>query len=156
MTSELDQLSVIPQEKLYEQDFYLWILSTANQIREGKFDAVDWDNVLEELESLGRSDKRELRNRLIVLLEHLLKLAYWKYEKEANARGWLLTVTEQRRQIKVILKDSPSLKPFVEEIFTESYQDAVKNAVIASGLDIFPTESPFTQEDTLNPDWLPE
>ena len=155
MTTKLDQLSIIPPEKLYEQDFYLWILSTANQIREGKFDAVDWENVLEELESLGRSDKRELRNRLIVLLEHLLKLAYWT-EKEANARGWLLTITEQRRQIKVILKDSPSLKPFVQEIFAESYQDAVKNAAIASGLDIFPSESPFTQEDTLNPDWLPE
>jgi len=156
MTSKLDQLSVIPQEKLYEQDFYLWILSTANHIRQGKFDAVDWENVLEELESLGRSDKRELRNRLIVLLEHLLKLAYWKSEKEANARGWLLTVTEQRRQIKVILKDSPSLKPFSQEIFAESYQDALKNVAIASGLDLFPSESPFTQEDTLNPDWIPE
>ena len=86
MTSELEQLSVISQEKLYEQDFYLWILSTANHIRQGKFDAVDWENVLEELESLGRSDKRELRNRLIVLLEHLLKLAYWESEKEANAK----------------------------------------------------------------------
>ena len=156
MTTKLDQLSVIPQEKLYGQDFYLWILSTANQIREGKFDAIDWENVLEELESLGRSDKRELRNRLIVLLEHLLKLAYWKSEKEANARGWLLTITEQRRQIKVILKDSPSLKPFLQEIFAECYQDAVKNVAIASGVDLFPTESPFTQEDTLNPDWKPE
>ncbi|HEY9693810.1 MAG TPA: DUF29 domain-containing protein [Oculatellaceae cyanobacterium] len=156
MTSKLDQLSIIFQENLYEQDFYLWILLTANQIREGKFDAVDWENVLEELESLGRSDKRELRNRLIVLLEHLLKLAYWKSEKEANAKGWLLTITEQRRQIKVILKDSPSLKPFVQEIFVECYQDAVKNVAISSGLNLFPTESPFTQEDTFNPDWIPE
>lgn len=156
MTIDLHMASVHPQENLYEEDFNLWILSTVNQIKEKDFGLVDWENLVEELESLGRSDKRELENRLTVLLEHLLKLAYWKEEREANTRGWLLTIIEQRRRIRRLLKDSPSLKSFVQEIFFECYQDALVNASIVSGLDIFPGESPFTLEDILNPDYLPE
>ncbi|HEY9691070.1 MAG TPA: DUF29 domain-containing protein [Oculatellaceae cyanobacterium] len=147
--------SVTPQHSLYEEDYCLWIEKTANQIRSGNFNLVDWDNLVEELESLGNSDKRELENRLTVLLEHLLKLAYWEPERETNARGWLLTIKEQRRQIKKLLRDSPSLKYYAEKIFIECYQDALEDAAFKSKLDILPSESPFTLEETLNSDYLP-
>ena len=149
MTANLNEKSVTNSSSLYEEDFYLWIQTTTNQIKERNFDNVDWENVLEELDSLARSDKRELESRLTVLLEHLLKLAYWEAERQNNARGWLLTVAEQRRQIKRLLKDSPSLKAFLQEVFTECYADACENASIVSGQDVFPKECPFTLEETL-------
>lgn len=97
MTAQLPEVTA--NSTLYERDYCLWIQTTARQIREKNFEAVDWDNVLEELESLGKSDKRELRNRVTVLLEHLLKLAYWDSERLLNQRNWKGTIKEQRRQI---------------------------------------------------------
>ena len=114
------------QASQYEQDFYRWLIETAQKIRNQNFAAVDWDNVAEELETLGRSEKRELRSCLLVLLEHLLKLAYWQAEREYNARGWNHTIVEQRQQIEFLLKDSPSLKPIISDLFDQCYTDAKK------------------------------
>lgn len=143
---------------LYEQDFYQWIQNTAIFLKEKQFDQVDWENVIEEIESMGRSEKKEVQSRLIILIEHLLKLQYWEAEKAYNERGWRITVIEQRRQIISNLKDSPSLKPILDKIFLECYQDAkndtIKKYKLSSNL--FPTEPPFTLEDVLNPDYLPE
>lgn len=141
---------------LYQQDYNLWIEKTIKLIQEKNFNAVDWENLTEELDSLGKSDKRELRNRLIVLLEHLLKLAYWNLERENNQRGWRTTIREQRRQIKVLLDDSLSLQPFIEDIFAECYLIAREEIIEKTGLSssVFPMESPFSAEDTLNPDYF--
>ena len=157
MSNNIKRTSLTKDLPLYDQDYNLWIETTITQVKERNFDEVDWDNMLEELESLGKSDKRELRNRLTVLIEHLLKLGYWEAEREANARGWKNTIKEQRRQIKILLSDSPSLKPYLLERFSECYADAREDAADNTGLsiDTFPSEPLFTLEEALNPHYLP-
>jgi hypothetical protein len=144
--------------KLYEDDFYGWIQHTVEAIKHRKFDQVDWENLIEEVESMGRSEKRELKSRLLVILEHLLKLMFWDSEKPQNARGWRNTVIEQRNQVEMILEDSPSLKPWLADHFAESYAKARQQILQKYGLpgDLFPTQPPFSLEDALNADWLPE
>ncbi len=139
-------------QSLYEQDFNLWLESTVQHLKTKRFDEIDWENLIEEIESLGRSDRRELRNRLIVLLEHLLKLAYWEQERGYSARGWQDTIREQRRQIKFLLSDSPSLKLFLVEILAECYADAKDDVEAKTALSItmFPTTMPLGIDELLN------
>jgi hypothetical protein len=91
-------------------------------------------------------------------VEHLLKLIYWQAEKDYNIRGWRGTVIEQRRQVQRLLKDSPSLKGLLGEIFLDCYQVARKDTIQKYRLssEMFPTEPSFTVADVLNPDYLPE
>jgi Domain of unknown function DUF29 len=142
---------------LYEQDFYLWIQTTTKLLKERHFEDVDWENLIEEIESMGRSEKKEVKSRLIVLIEHLLKLMYWEVEKTYNARGWRDTV-EQRIQIELSLEDSPSLRPLLTDLFLDCYQKARSSALRKYQLpaDFFPAEPPFTLEDVLNSDYLPQ
>ncbi|HBE58627.1 MAG TPA: DUF29 domain-containing protein [Cyanobacteria bacterium UBA11149] len=143
---------------LYEQDFYLWIQTTAQLLKERRFEEVEWSNLIEEIESMGRSEKKELKSRLIVLIEHLLKLMYWESEKAYNARGWRNTVVEQRRQICLSLEDSPSLRSLLVDMFRDSYhiarEDTLQKYQLSSNL--FPLDPPFTLEDVLNSDYLPQ
>lgn len=139
----------LPTSKcLYEQDFYLWIQTTVEQLKENKFNEIDIPNLIEEVESMGRSEKRELKSRLIVLLMHLLK---WQYQPEKRSESWRSTITEQRICIEALLEDSPSLKPLLSELFDECYQKARLKASDETGIKInfFPQESPFSQEETL-------
>ena len=103
-------LTIDTNKTLYEQDFYLWIQTTLAILKERKLEQLDIENLIEEIDSMGRSEKKELKTRLVVLIEHLLKLQYWTEEKDYNARVWRNTVVEQRRQIAYTLADSPSLK----------------------------------------------
>ncbi|CAD5964604.1 DUF29 domain-containing protein [Planktothrix agardhii 1029] len=139
---------------LYDRDFYLWLQTTINILKEGKFAEVDLENLLEELESMGRSDKNALKSNLKVLLMHLLK---YKYQPEKLTNSWVYTIREHRQRLRDTFKTSPSLYRFFEDIFNESYQDARELAADETGLSInlFPTESPFTVEEVLNPDFLP-
>jgi hypothetical protein len=77
---------------LYDRDFNLWLEATANQLKTKQVDELDWQHLIEEIESLGKADKRELKSRSIVLLEHLLKLAYWEQERKLSFRGWQDTI----------------------------------------------------------------
>ncbi|HAO12535.1 MAG TPA: DUF29 domain-containing protein, partial [Planktothrix sp. UBA8407] len=135
---------------LYDQDFYLWLQTTINILKEGKFAEVDLENILEELESMGRSEKNALTSNLRVLLMHLLK---YKYQSEKRTNSWLYTIREHRKRLRETFKTSPSLYRFFEDIFNESYQDARELAADETGLSInlFPPESPFTVEEVLNP-----
>jgi Domain of unknown function DUF29 len=139
---------------LYEQDFYLWLQTNINLLKEGKFAEIDLENLLEELESMGRSDKNALKSNLRVLLMHLLK---YKYQPEKRTNSWHYTIIEHRIRLGDTFKTSPSLYRFFEDIFNESYQNARKLAAGETGLSIaiFPPESPFTGEEVLNPDFLP-
>ena len=139
---------------LYDRDFYLWLQTTINILKEGKFAEVDLENLLEELESMGRSDKNALKSNLKVLLMHLLK---YKYQPEKLTNSWVYTIREHRQRLRDTFKTSPSLYRFFEDIFNESYQDARELAADETGLSInlVPTESPFTVEEVLNPDFLP-
>jgi Domain of unknown function DUF29 len=139
---------------LYEQDFYLWLQTNINLLKEGKFAAIDLENLLEELESIGKNDKNALKSNLRILLMHLLK---YKYQPEKQTNSWKYTIIEHRIRLEDTFKTSPSLYRFFEDIFHESYQYARKLAAAETGLSIqiFPLESPFTKEEVLNPDFLP-
>lgn len=101
-------MATIPDMKrLYEQDFIAWCDATVTQLKAGQLDHLDIENLIEEVESLGKRDRRELRNRLMVLLAHLLKRLY--VDMPENFNGWELTIVEQRKQIQTLLNDSPSL-----------------------------------------------
>ena len=119
---------------LYESDFYQWVQLTAEALKAKAFEQVDWDNVIEEIESMGRSERRELKSRIIVLLEHLLKLEYWISERTLNERGWRNTIIEQRRQIQLVLDDSPSLKPMLTDIYLDAYRQAREDVLLKSQL----------------------
>ena len=144
-------------QTLYNQDYYLWLRTTINQLRASQFSSVDLDNLLEELESMGRSQKRTVKSLLIRLFEHLLKLTYWDVERERNEGHWKGEIRTLRREIKDELKDSPSLKPYILEIFDECYQDARKEASDRSQLpiDTFPVVILGSLEQILDENWFP-
>ena len=111
---------------LYNSDFYGWTKTQAQLLREEKWEILDKLNLIEEIETLGRQERRELTNRLALLLGHLLK---WQHQPEKRSNSWLATIREQRTQINRILADSPSLKSYLEEAFSLSYQDGINLAV---------------------------
>lgn len=140
---------------LYEQDYYLWLQKTSNLLRDGRLSELDIPNLIEEIEDMGRSERKALRSNLIVILMHLLK---YKYQPEKRSNSWLLTIFEHRRRLRDDFADSPSLKRYFNKVFEQCYQDARISAAIETGLstETFPEQSPFTPEEVLNMDYLPE
>ncbi|HEY9813536.1 MAG TPA: DUF29 domain-containing protein [Candidatus Sericytochromatia bacterium] len=110
---------------LYEQDFVAWCEDTANKLKKRDLNHLDFENLIEEIESLGRSDRRELKNRLTVLFAHILKRIY--VNSPENFNGWELTIIEQRRQIQDLLEDSPSLKSYLTEMLAKVYANALND-----------------------------
>ncbi|MEM1168074.1 MAG: DUF29 domain-containing protein [Cyanobacteria bacterium P01_H01_bin.35] len=151
----IDKLPDTISDNLYEQDFLLWLETTANLLKSGKFTEIDIPNLIEEIESIGRSEKRELKNRLIILLMHLLK---WKYQPGKRTESWKNTIIEQRISLELLLEDSPSLKPLLPEIFDKSYQKSRLKAANETGIkiDVFPEQSPFTFAESLDFEYLPD
>ena len=145
------------KKSLYETDYNLWVLEAVKQLKNKEFDAVDWENLLEELSELSRREKRKLKNLLRRLLEHLLKLNYWQAEIENNRGHWEAEIASFRKQITDQLEDSPSLKPYLEEIFAECYQDGRELAAARSRLPLatFPEQPIATLEQVLDKHWLP-
>lgn len=111
-------LSKAEATDLYEQDFFLWTQQMATALREGLLDQLDLENLAEEIESVGRSEKRELISRLRVLLIHLLK---WQFQSERRSHSWQSTITEQRIQLELVLEDSPSFKGLVPDLLESAY-----------------------------------
>ena len=138
----------------YEIDFARWSEEQAALLRSGRFDAVDLENVAEEIESLGRSDKREISNRVGVILLHLLK---WEFQPPERKPGWLLTLDEQRDSVRKLIKESPSLKRVPGASINQEFEFARRKAAVETGLDLasFPTECPYAAEDLLDLDFLP-
>ena len=118
-------MNKITVSTLYNQDFALWIEETVNQLKSGDFHQVDWENLIEEVESLGKRDKRELKNRLITLFEHILKR---KYVPLSDCyRGWEVTIKRTQSKLRDILADSPSLRYLLLEIYRDCYDEALEN-----------------------------
>ena len=136
---------------LYEQDFYQWTQEMAIALRAGRVSALDWENLAEEIESLGKSDRRSLQSRLEVLIMHLLK---WKYQPSKQSNSWRFTIAEQRLRIQSLLVDSPSLKVYIDAELPRSYQNACKLAAAETGLEreTFPANCPYTVSELLNDD----
>jgi hypothetical protein len=139
----------------YDSDFHLWSLTQAAAIRDGKFAEIDLENVAEEIESLGRSDRREIRSRLEVLLIHLLK---WRFQPEKRKNGWNASIYEARRKIGMLVGESPSLKSFPQQILAEEYASARHQAALETGLSLkrFPAECPYKIAEVLDLDFLPD
>jgi hypothetical protein len=139
----------------YEVDFYAWTVEQAHLLRSGELSAVDVANIAEEIESMGRSDRRELKSRLVVLVMHLLK---WGHQPSAQSRSWSATIDEQRLQIEGILSESPSLRPNATTMLPEAYAIARARAIAETGLaeDAFPEICPFSPDQVLSRGFLPE
>jgi Domain of unknown function DUF29 len=140
---------------LYEADFFRWTEAMAAALRSGDLSQLDLENLAEEIESLGRSDRRELKSRLVVLLHHLLK---WQFQSELRSRSWRGTINEQRRQILDVLEDSPSLRSVLALSLDKCYADARREAADETGLSIavFPNSCSYGIEDILNHEFLPD
>jgi len=139
----------------YEQDFYAWTQAQAALLRVGRLAELDLEHLAEEIESMGARDRRELINRLTLLLAHLLK---WQYQPERRSTSWRLTINEQRRQLRLLLDDSPSLRARLDEFLSRAYGGGVQVALEETGFlqSPFPATCPYTAERVLNSDYWPD
>ncbi|PSJ79191.1 DUF29 domain-containing protein [Neisseria iguanae] len=141
----------------YETDFAKWAVEQANLLRAGVLDKIDLSNLAEEIESMGKSEHRELKSRMMVLVQHLLK---WKFQPAYRGISWRRTIAEQRVQIALVLQDSPSLSNDMANLewITAVWDKAVKLAAGETGISkkVFPAEPVWTTDEILNDDFLPE
>ncbi|MBL8553877.1 MAG: DUF29 domain-containing protein [Phenylobacterium sp.] len=128
--------------KLYERDFYGWTQDQADALRRRSVNELDWENLLEEVESMGRQERDTLKSRLIVLLLHLLK---WEHQPDRRGRSWALTILEQRARAQELLDENPSLRPVIGDVVASAYRLARIRAAKETRLPIrsFPKDSPF-------------
>lgn len=144
-------------DNLYEADFHEWSRAQAELIRQGRFDELDLENIAEEIESLGKSRRSELRRRMGRLIEHLIKLdASRLYDPR---RQWILSVAEQRRRIGELVEENPSLRPTLQAVFDDQWSYGVEMA--KAGLEEFDHEMisdqpSFELADALDPKFIPE
>lgn len=138
-----------PSSPLYETDFYAWTQEQAMLLHNQQWSQLDLPNLVEEIESLGKQQRQELRNRLSILIGHLLK---WQYQPQHRSRSWLATIRIQRLDINDLLEDSPSLKPYVEEAIDKAYLKGVELAVKETDLPrrTFPSECPYGLEEVMS------
>ncbi len=155
MTAQLPQSQTTSSSDLYEQDFYLWIQTTTELLKQGRLTELDLENLIDEIETMGRSEKKALRSNLEVLLLHLLK---YKCQVEKRSGSWRATIREHRKRLREALEESPSLKPYFYEVFGLCYDNARLLAADETELHLttFPEQSPFTPEQALDPNFLPE
>lgn len=138
----------------YESDVIAWANEQARLLRAGLFSQLDIEHLADEIEDVGKSEKRELRSRMAVLLAHLLK---WQYQPERRGNGWRRTITEQRRGILGCLQETPSLKAEIKRAawWEWLWSDAVTIAIQETGLDAFPESCPWTFAQIMDADFWP-
>ncbi|MCA2693958.1 MULTISPECIES: DUF29 domain-containing protein [unclassified Microcystis] len=136
----------------YETDYNQWLKETVKHLQERNFEQVDWDNLIEEIESMGKSDRRALMSLLTCLIEHLLKLAYWQEEKKRSGNHWAAAIVNFRAQIQQRLEDSPSLRPELAAMYDKVYPVAIKSV---SQLFSLNSDAHISLEQTLDDNWFP-
>lgn len=139
---------------LYNDDFYAWTQEQVVLLRNQEWEQIDLPNLIEEIQSLGKQQRQELRNRLSVLLGHLLQ---WHYQPQYRSRSWLATIRIQRLDITELLEDNPSLKPYLEEVLGKAYLKGVELAVGETDLPklTFPRECPYSLTEILGVRFYP-
>src|ERR1051326_979 len=137
---------------LYEQDFHAWAMRQAELLRTGRGDCADLGNIAEEIESMGRSQRSELTNRLTVLLTHLLK---WRFQPSLRGNSWRLTIKNQRIQLRQHMRDNPSLKGYVNQAVEDAWLRAAEQetGLVAA---TFPETCPFTFAQAMSDDFWPD
>lgn len=150
----MDDVVATPAARLYEEDFYAWTQAQAELLRDGRLAEADILNILEEIDSLGRTQVAELRSRFKVLAHHLLKEIY---QRKRASRSWAVTILNQRQELVRHLSDNPSLKPRASEIFASAYSDARNLAATETGigLETFPRDPPFTCAQAMDESFWP-
>nr|WP_166143901.1 DUF29 domain-containing protein [Methylosinus sp. RM1] len=145
----------MPHSPLYETDFYAWAKEQAALLRAGRLSAADLENIAEEIDSMGRSEKRELVSRLSVLLARLLK---WRFQPALRGNSWRLSIREQRLRIRRHLEDNPSLKALLDVAMAEGYELAAIVAQRETGLgdDAFPPTCPWPFDRAIAADFWPD
>jgi hypothetical protein len=141
-------------EVKYAQDFYGWTQEQARLLREGRFAELDVANMVEEIESLGRSERRELVSRLRVLLSHLLK---WEYQPGLRGRSWQATIGTQREEAATLLAENPSLKPQLDDIMVDAYKRGRRDAARETlyPIDSFPASCSWSFDQVMSDDFWP-
>jgi hypothetical protein len=137
----------------YESDLHAWAREQAELLRKRAGNEIDWNNLAEEIESLGRSERQQIRSRLKILLIHLLK---WRYQPDHQSNSWRASIGEARSRIGLVIEDSPSLKAFPSEALAAAYRSALNDMTI-NYLDTqdAPKACPWTIEQVLGEDFLP-
>jgi hypothetical protein len=135
-------------QTLYEQDFYAWTVQQTELLRAGRWESLDVENLIEEMEALGRQERRELKNRLGILLGHLLK---WRYQPDARSKSWWATIFEQRQEILQLLKENPSLKPYLPEAIALAHPQGLAIVIRETPLTLkqLPESCPFSMFEIL-------
>ncbi len=139
---------------LYEADFYAWTQQQATLLRNREWNHIDLPNLIEEIESLGRQEHQELRNRLSLLIGHLLK---WEYQPQRRSRSWLATIRTQRRDTLRLLKENPSLNSYLAEALEEAYENGRDLAMAETDLpeQTFPSGCSYTLSEILGDRFYP-
>ena len=139
----------------YDEDIYTWSLEQASLLRVRKFDQIDLEHIIEEIEDMSKSEKRALQSFLETLLMHLLK---WQFQPSYQGQSWKLTIIEQRKRIESHLQENPGLKSKLPELVEKAYAYAVIGAVRETGIDInvFPQECLWSYKQLTNPNFWPD
>lgn len=124
----------------HENDFYAWTQEQAKLLKTGQIHQIDWQNIAEEIEDMGRSEKRQLESRLEVLIMRLLK---WQYQPNLRSRSWELTIKEQHLRLERLLQKNPSLHSNLAEVVEDVYPLATLSAERETGLSLFPETCPY-------------
>lgn len=143
-----------PPSTLYETDFYGWTQEQVALLQSQRWDRLDLLNLIEEITALGRQQRQELRNRLSILIGHLLK---WEYQPQRRSRSWLATLRIQRREVASLLRDNPSLQPHLNEILAESYENGRDLAMGETNLpdQTFPSQCRYEVREILSDRFYP-
>jgi hypothetical protein len=140
---------------LYESDYLLWLQETSQLLKANDFERLDLENLIEEIESLGRNERNKLISSLRLIYQHLLK---WQYQPQKRSKSWSNTISRERANISYYIEDTPSLKNLLEDIATlnKAYQRGRQDAIRETGLTNFPQESPYSIKQTLDSNFFPE
>lgn len=151
---ETNSKDTIPAPSLYEKDYYAWTQEQVSLLRQHQWSELDLLNLIEEIESLGKQQRQELRNRLSVLIGHLLK---WEYQSQYRSRSWLATIRVQRLDVSELLEENPSLKSYLEEALQKAYAKGVLLAVRETDLpsNNFPVRCPYSLIEILDNSFYP-